>query len=308
MAFPVSVIQLEIDAERPDDNLAAALSLCVQAIESGARLVLLPEAAVSDLFRGAEKHAQTIPGPLTENFKRIAGSALIALPLLERRAEKIHSACALIDASGVIGVARRTHLFRDPLGIDLLNELDIFQPGAELSVIEAHGLRIGFALGFDAQFPEVFRTLALKGADIVLCALNCVEPEYKFLSAMAACNRLPLAVANRVGFKIVYPAQPEFSATTEALLQDKHKNFLRRCIGGSAIIGAGGNLEAQSRAAETTENSIDNEALPERAKIPAAYFQEEQILSASFRFEDLRLERLTHPLLAARRPNLYLNS
>lgn len=308
MAFPISVIQLEIDAERPDDNRAAALSLCVQAIESGARLVLLPEAAVSDLYRGAEKCAQPIPGPLTESFQRIAGSALIALPLLERCADKVHSSCALIDSSGVVGVARRTHIFRDPLGIDLLNESDIFRPGVELSVLEARGLRIGFALGFDARFPEVFRTLALKGADIALCALNCVEPERKFLSAMAACNRLPIAVANRVGFKIVYPAQPEFSATRQALLQDKHKNFLLRCIGGSAIIGPDGNLEAQPRAAESVGHSSDNQALPERAKIPAAYFQAEQILTASFRFEDLRLERLTHPLLAARRPELYRNS
>jgi len=33
----------------------------------------------------------------------------------------------------------------------------------------------------------------------------------------------------------------------------------------------------------------------------------QQIVTASFQLEELRLERLAHPLLAARRPRLYLN-
>lgn len=308
MAFPVSVIQLDISPEHPEENREAALSLCTSAIDSGARIVLLPEAAITDFYPGAERLAETIPGPLTEAFQRVAGDAIVALPLLEAcevdNTRKIFSACALIGSAGLLGIARRTHLYFDPTGFELLNEKELLTPGAELAVIDASGIRVGFALGFDAQFPEVFRTLAIKGADIILCAQNCVAPDVGFLSAMARCNRMPIAVANRVGFKRVFPAQPEFSAMTQTLIQDSQKNFMLRCKGGSVILGPNGEFCAEAVAESRATESPPAE-LPDRAKIPQNYFQDEQIISASFQFDELRIERLTHPLLTARRPELY---
>jgi predicted amidohydrolase len=306
MAFPISVIQLDVDYAHPEINREAALALSAQAIERGARLVLLPEACVSDYFHGTEALAESIPGPLTDAFSKIAGAATIALPLLEKTADgRVFSSCALINANGISGVARKTHLFHDPSGLDLFKDTDMISAGDALTVFDAGELRVGVALGFDAEFPELFRTLALKGADAILVALNCVEPEIEFLRAMAQRNRVAIAVANRIGFKRIYPSAPEFSATASPILQDKRGEFLVRCKGGSALIGPDGRIGAVA-AVRIREGDVDT-AIPDRVKIPRGHFQDEDILMQSFVIDELRVQRLTHPFLTARRVDLYSN-
>ena len=304
MAFPISVVQLDVDYAHPEINREAALSLCAQAIARGARLVLLPEACVSDYFRGSEALAETIPGPLTHAFSSIAGAATIALPLLEKSADgRVFSSCVLINSSGIAGVARKTHLYHDPSGLDLWKDADVIRAGEALTVFDLGELRVGVALGFDADFAEVFRTLALKGADAILVALNCIEPDLDFLRAMAKRNRVAVAVGNRVGFKRIYPAAPEFSATASPILQDKRGEFLVRCKGGSAIIGPDGSIGAT--AASPTQPPGADATIPDRVKIPRGHFQDEDILTQAFVIDELRVQRLTHPFVTARRPDLY---
>jgi predicted amidohydrolase len=302
MALPVAVIQLDVDASDPEGNLAAALALASDAIARGARIVALPEACVSDIYKGAEARAESIPGALTDAFSKIAANAVIALPLLEKNADGIFSSCALIDAKGVQGVARKTHLYHDPTGLDLFRDAEVVHAGNELRVFDINGVRIGVALGFDAEFPEVFRSLTLKGADVIVAAVNCVEPDVNFLRGMAQRNRIPVAVANRIGFKRIYPSAPEFSAAMSPIVQDKRGEFLMRCRGGSAIIGPDGKIEARAKGAET---AAENVAAPERVKIPENHFQDEEILMASFVIDELRIARMTHPLVTGRRVDLY---
>jgi len=54
----------------------------------------------------------------------------------------------------------------------------------------------------------------LAQADFIIVALNQIAPDLPFLCAMARRNRIPLLVANRIGFRRVYPGVPEFSALT----------------------------------------------------------------------------------------------
>ncbi len=304
MAYPISVVQLDVDYAHPMHNRDAALALASEAIARGARLVVFPEACVSDYFRGAELLAESIPGPLTGAFSKIAGAATIALPLLEKNSDGgIFSSCAFVTASGIAGIARKTHLYHDPSGLDGFKDADVVRAGNELPILDAGEIRVGVALGFDADFPEVFRTLALKGADAILIPLNCIEPDIAFLRAMALRNRVAIAVANRIGFKRIYPAAPEFSATASSIVQDKRGEFLIRCKGGSAIIGPDGTIEAEPNAHATASDA--EPSIPDRVKIPRGYFQGEEILTASFVIDDLRVQRLTHPLIAARRMDLY---
>ncbi|MEI6236418.1 MAG: carbon-nitrogen hydrolase family protein [Planctomycetota bacterium] len=304
MAYPISVVQLDIDYAHPAINREAALALTADAIARGARLVVLPEACVSDYFRGTETLAESIPGPLTESFAQIAGSATIALPLLEKSSDgSVFSSCALIRSDGVTGVARKTHLFYDSSGLNLFRDDDMIRAGDDLTVFDAGDMRVGIVLGFDADFPEIFRTLALKGADAIVVALNAVEPDIEFLRGMAKRNRVAIAVANRVGFKRIYPAAPEYSAAASPILQDKRGEFLIRCKGGSAIIGPDGSIVAAPIAHEPEGG--DNTAIPARVKIPRGHFQEESVLTAAFVIDELRVQRLTHSFVTARRVELY---
>jgi predicted amidohydrolase len=96
----------------------------------------------------------------------------------------------------LIGSYRKTHL--PFLGVDRF-----VVPGEELPVFETPLGRIGLEICYDLRFPEVTRTLALKGADIVCLPTNfpmaaTVQTEL-ITVARAAENRIYLLTANRVG-------------------------------------------------------------------------------------------------------------
>ncbi|HYG78378.1 MAG TPA: carbon-nitrogen hydrolase family protein [Planctomycetota bacterium] len=304
MAYPAAVAQITVEAGDVETNRQTVVRSVGEAAGKGARLIVFPEACISDLYRDAAKFAEAIPGPTTEMVARVAGEAIAAVPLLEKGTDgKVYSSCALISASGVRGVARKTHLHRDSSGHDSFRDADVLSAGSELSVFDLGELRVGILLGFDAEFPEAFRALMLRGADLIVVAQNVLEPDQKFLSAMALRNRVPLLVANRLGFRKVYPAVPEFSAGVMSLLQDKDGTFLMRSRGGSAIFDADGRIAAQPR--QNVEADLSATAGARFNPVPIAHFQEDEILTASFRIDDLRVQRLTSPFISERREELY---
>ena len=81
------------------------------------------------------------------------------------------------------------------------NEKTIFEPGDRPpAVVEVGGVRLGMMICFDWIFPEVARTLALKGADILCHSTNLVLPFCQD-AMVTRCieNRVFAATSNRVG-------------------------------------------------------------------------------------------------------------
>ena len=307
MAFPVAVAQVQVEPGEVDENRLAMIHHAEWAISRGAQLVVFPEACISDIFRGAQAFAETIPGPTTEIAASIAQDSALAIPLLERSPDgKIYSSCALVTREGVQGIARKCHLFHDANGHDLFRDDDVVAPAGELTIFDLGDIRVGVLLGFDAEFPEAFRTHALRGADLIIAPLNCIEPDLPFLTAMASHNRIPLAIANRIGFRKIYPGMPELSAVSLPILQDKERNFVARCKGGSVILDERGRIMAQPQGQTPGEDAsrIALEA-PVGAVVQPSHFQHEEVLSASFRIEELRVQRITSPFFSQRRKALY---
>ena len=304
MAYPVSVIQATLEPGDVDANRHEIQQLISAAATKGARLIVLPEACISDIFRGAEALAENIPGATTELVQRAAGDAIVAIPILERSGDSIYSTCAFVSKDGVRGIARKTHLYRDASGHDAFRDSEIMKAGAELSIVDLGDANAGVLIGFDAEFPEAFRALAMRGADFIVVALNQIHVDVPFLSAMAVRNRIPLLVANRIGFRRIYPGVPEFSAMAMSLVQDKQGAFLARCRGGSVILDAAGHAMAEP--GHHVQRDLEMIAgAPPAAIIPLAHFQQDEILSASFRIDELRVQRLTSPYFSERRPELY---
>jgi predicted amidohydrolase len=78
----------------------------------------------------------------------------------ERMEDHLYNSAVLIGPRGYIGKYRKLHLF--------MNEKDFFEPGnTGLPVFEIGSCRVGMLICFDWIFPEVWRILALKGADII---------------------------------------------------------------------------------------------------------------------------------------------
>jgi predicted amidohydrolase len=112
----------------------------------------------------------------------------------ERDGEQLYNTSVLVGPEGFIGKYRKMHLF--------WNEPDIFQAGdLGLPVYDIGSCRVGMLICFDWIFPEVWRILALKGADLICHPSNLVLPGFcqKAIPVHAMINRFYVVTANRVG-------------------------------------------------------------------------------------------------------------
>jgi len=198
----VAVAQTEPRLGENERNLEAGLVRFEEAVAAGAELLVLPECAIPgymfDSLEEAMPYAEEIPGPTTEAFEAVCRrlGAHVVCGLLERDGNVLYNAAVLVGPEGLIGSYRKTHL--PFLGVDRF-----VTPGDELSVYETALGRIGLEICYDLRFPEVTRTLALRGADIVAHPTNFpmaakVQTELVTV-ARAAENRIYLLTANRVG-------------------------------------------------------------------------------------------------------------
>jgi len=144
-----------------------------KAARGGAQVICLPELFRSRYFCQTEdtkafRLAETIPGPTTRTFARLARRERVVLivPMFERRAAGVyHNSAVVIDADGSIaGVYRKMHVPDDPHFVEKF----YFSPGDEgCLVVQTRYGRIGVLICWDQWFPEAARLCTLKGAEIL---------------------------------------------------------------------------------------------------------------------------------------------
>lgn len=121
---------------------------------------------------------------------------VFGLPIKERVESILYNAAVMIGPNGeVIGDYRKVHLRGE--------EHLAFRPGFRYPVWEAAFGTVGIMLGWDLAFPEVARSLALDGAEI-LCLCDCWEQPFgKEWQAMVLTrafeNSIFVVAANRIG-------------------------------------------------------------------------------------------------------------
>lgn len=146
--------------------------------------------------------AMTGDDPRWELLTRRLGAGTIAVVgFCESLDGELFNSAAVLSRDGIVAVYRKSHLWAD--------EKKVFQPGpsAGLVVDTAVG-RLGVAICYDNEFPEVPRRLALAGADVLALPVNwplVARPEGErapeLIQAMAAArsSRLPTVIADRTG-------------------------------------------------------------------------------------------------------------
>jgi 5-aminopentanamidase len=198
----VAVAQIEPKLGENERNLDVCLARLEEAVTAGAELLVLPECAIPGYMFGsleeAMPFAEEIPGPSTETLAgacRSLGTHVVC-GLLERDGDLIRNAAVLVGPEGLVGSYRKTHL--PFLGIDRFAT-----PGDEFAVYDTPLGRIGVEICYDLRFPEVTRTLALRGADMVAHPTNfpmAAKVQTELITvARAAENRIYLLTANRIG-------------------------------------------------------------------------------------------------------------
>jgi predicted amidohydrolase len=198
----VAVAQIDPQLGEKEQNLATCFARMEEAAAAGAQLLVLPECAIPGyMFDSGEEampYAEEIPGPATEALERESArlGLYVVCGLLERDGDALRNAAILVGPDGLIGTYRKTHL--PFLGVDRF-----VVPGDELRVYDTPLGRIGIEICYDLRFPEVTRTLALRGADIVAHPTNfpmAAKIQTELITvARAAENRIYLLTANRCG-------------------------------------------------------------------------------------------------------------
>ncbi|RKX23632.1 MAG: carbon-nitrogen hydrolase [Candidatus Zixiibacteriota bacterium] len=168
---------------------------------SDADLIVLPELCNSGYnFVSKDQAWETSESIEDSQFVRYIESLCskyqmhIVSGLNERDGDKLYNTSFLAGPNSYIGKYRKIHLF--------VNEKDYFEPGdAGLPVFDIGHCKIGMLICFDWLFPEVWRVLALKGADLICHPSNLVIPGLcqRAVPTHAVCNRVFVITANRTG-------------------------------------------------------------------------------------------------------------
>jgi predicted amidohydrolase len=158
-----------------DENLRACARLCLQAVQAGAALLVLPE-CFAFLGRGDGDLLATmepLEGPLFARFRRLAvehGLEVCFGGFPERHTDThAWNSHVVVGADGIVrSVYRKIHLYDVVLPSFTLRESAATSPGRDLVIDESAVGRLGLTVCYDLRFPELYRALAARGADVLL--------------------------------------------------------------------------------------------------------------------------------------------
>lgn len=200
------------------DKLEKNIRSCAS---EGAELIVLQEIHNGLYFCQTEdvdvfEQAETIPGPSTERFGKLAEelSVVIVLSLFEKRAPGLfHNTAVVLEKDGTIaGKYRKMHIPDDPA----YYEKFYFTPGdLGFEPIQTSVGKLGVLICWDQWYPEAARLMALAGAEILIYptaigweSTDTDEEKTRqrdawitIQRAHAVANGIPVIACNRIGFE-----------------------------------------------------------------------------------------------------------
>jgi deaminated glutathione amidase len=207
----VACVQINSSPSKAE-NLERMEPLVARAAATGADLVLLPEK-----WNGLGNHeilldvAEPLEGGETvaamSSWARTHGITLVGGSIVERREgrDKLSNTCAVFDPEGELAaVYRKIHMFDVEVGGVVYRESDSEEPGDGLASCEVEGWKLGLTVCYDLRFPELYRILAVEGAELVTVpaafTLHTGKDHWELLlRARAVENQCYVAAANQWG-------------------------------------------------------------------------------------------------------------
>jgi predicted amidohydrolase len=170
----VAAIQMSSTPDK-DENLATAKRLIRAAAAGGADLVALPELwSCHGLESAYRENAEPIPGKTTRFLGDLAkelGLYLLGGSILESdpSSPRLHNTSTLFRPGGEMSaVYRKIHLFDVKAPDREYLESGTIAPGAEIVTAKAGTTMLGLSVCYDVRFPELYRLLALRGAEVLM--------------------------------------------------------------------------------------------------------------------------------------------
>ena len=210
----VSAIQITSDDGAKAATVEKMLDFLDVAGRRGSELVVLPEVWTGLGFSTEEAYvelAEPIPGPTTDLLadKAKQHGMYIVGSMYEQDGNQYYNSSPLIGPDGaIVGKYWKTHLFDAPDRLDIkggIRESDHVEAGTELPVFDTDPARVGVSVCSDLRFPEVYRELALKGAEVIVCASAFLSPRFDhwefFLRARATENQCWVVASGQYGME-----------------------------------------------------------------------------------------------------------
>lgn len=281
----VAAIQMQC-GKLVEDNINKAEKLVRQAAKQGANVILLPELFERPYFCQERRYEYYgYAKPVMENdavlhFMEVAKELHVVLPIsfYEKDGNVLYNSIAMIDADGtMLGVYRKTHIPDD----HYYQEKFYFTPGnTGFRVWNTAFGTIGVGICWDQWFPETARAMAVKGAEILLYPtaigsepiLSCDSMLHwrRCMQGHAGSNLMPVMAANRIGEEVVVPCEENGGQSSSLLF-----------YGSSFITDETGELVA------------------------SATRDQEEVLLATFDFDEIAKNRLSWGIFRDRRPERY---
>jgi deaminated glutathione amidase len=157
----------------PAENLQLVRDYAGRAADAGARLVVFPEATMCRFGVPLTPIAEPVDGPWADGVRRIAADTDITVIVgMFSPADDGRVFNTLLAAgpagSGINAHYDKIHLY-DAFGF---TESRSVAPGREPVVITVDGVGVGLTTCYDLRFPELFTTLARRGAELIVVSAS----------------------------------------------------------------------------------------------------------------------------------------
>lgn len=211
-----AVVQLDAQGEVAE-NLDAASGFVAQAAAGGAQFVALPEVFHLRVGKGAGRRYLDSAADFDATVARFAALAqahkltvlMGSITEPSPDPERVYNTSVLIGPGGeTLARYRKVHLFDVEVGEVAERESKRFMPGEEVvsaeTALAGGGTHVGLTICYDLRFPELYRALALGGAQLVTVPANFTKPTGQahwmtLLRARAIENGLFVVAPNQCG-------------------------------------------------------------------------------------------------------------
>ncbi len=169
----VAVAQI-LSGTDPTDNLQLVRDYTGRAAEAGASLVVFPEATMCRFGVPLAPVAEPVDGPWADGVRAIAADAGITVvagmftPVDDGRVANTLLAAGPGTPNQPDTHYDKIHLY-DAFGF---TESRSVAPGREPVVITVDGVEVGLTTCYDIRFPELFTTLARRGAQLIVVSAS----------------------------------------------------------------------------------------------------------------------------------------
>ncbi len=213
--FKLALIQLDTQGDI-EKNKSEIESYVQSAAASGAQMVILPEHSDA-IDRHPRRFATKIPGEFSEFYSSLAKKYKLILhcgSMTETSdTDRPYNTSLVFDEEGrQIALYRKLHMFDVNIeGGMSIQESRGVEKGDRISVVDTRLCRMGLSICYDIRFGELYRLMALNGAELLVVSANFTDKTGRahwepLLRARAIENGCYVAAANQCGDKFNFKA------------------------------------------------------------------------------------------------------